>query len=148
MLHLPLGHSSGLISEPRHPPLFACKRVFHFNDFLIKLSLVRHPLQRELNYLCKAFMLDRFILLNIFTRTIQFAFFPALLVFFWQTTGRTGRKLQEELRALPKAIMPPTAAHNHICQWLWSRCWAATWSRLMAGCRGEGSCFMYTLYTW
>lgn len=38
MLHLPLGHSSGLISEPCHSPLFACKRVFHFNDVFGKVE--------------------------------------------------------------------------------------------------------------
>ena len=28
--------------------------------------------------------------------------------------------------------MPPTAAHKHVCQWLWGRCWATLWSRLAA----------------
>lgn len=41
-------------------------------------------------------------------------------------------KLQEELRALPKAMMLPAAAPKHVCQWIWSRCWAATQSRLTA----------------
>ncbi|XP_063265306.1 uncharacterized protein LOC134556854 isoform X2 [Prinia subflava] len=61
---------------------------------------------------------------------------PQLCCWRRPTTSRTGRKLQEELRALPKAIMPPTAAHKHLCQWLWSK--------LMAGCPGEGICFEFT----
>lgn len=96
-------------------------------------------------------MLSRFILLIILTRTISYFLFFGFLkhyCFFRPTTNRTGRKLQEELRALPKAVMSQTAAHKHICQWLWCKFWAAAWSRLMAGCSREGICFECAVGTW
>lgn len=139
---------SGLTSEPCHSPLFACKSVFHFNGTL-KLSLVHHALQREQSDLCKAFMLDRFILPNIFTRTIScFGGFLSVAVYSGQPQAEQEGSFRKSMIALPKAIMPPTAAHKHFCQWLWSRCWAAAWSRLMSGCSGEAIGFEYAVYMW
>lgn len=78
----------------------------------MKLSRAHRPLQQEVNDLCKALMLNRFILLILSLELLAPLMLFPLLFPFLSFPKQNRNKASEEFRALPKAIVLPAAARK------------------------------------